>query len=36
MPIIVLSRLGLADAISHKQICIELDAAAMLRSDGGV
>jgi hypothetical protein len=28
------SRCGLVDAISHKQIFIELDASAMLRSDG--
>jgi hypothetical protein len=28
------SRCGLVDAISHKQIFIKFDAAAMLRSDG--
>jgi hypothetical protein len=33
-PIFLPSRCGLADAISHKQIFIKLDAAAMLRSDG--
>src|SRR5689334_12298688 len=32
--IFLLSRCGLADAISHKQIFIKLDAAAMLRSEG--
>jgi hypothetical protein len=32
--IILLSRCGLADAISHKQIFIKLDAAAMLRGEG--
>jgi hypothetical protein len=33
-PIFLPSCCGLADAISHKQIFIELDVAAMLRSDG--
>jgi hypothetical protein len=33
VPIILPSRCGLADAMSHKQIFIELDAAARLRSD---